>query len=111
MRGTMILFGIALVRRFHFVLYIFGLFLLNHRSAHAFRKHLGAGFHRENANVMRFGPPHQSDAEQKSCAAHDESANNSPDQYAVLCAGWTRKCVKMSTNTKMLSMLREYSIR
>ena len=28
MRGTMILFGIALVRRFHFVLYIFGLFLL-----------------------------------------------------------------------------------
>jgi len=28
MRGTMILFGIALVRRFHFILYIFGLFLL-----------------------------------------------------------------------------------
>jgi tellurite resistance protein TerC len=28
MRGTMILFGIALVRRFHFVLYLFGLFLL-----------------------------------------------------------------------------------
>jgi tellurite resistance protein TerC len=28
MRGTMILFGIALVQRFHFVLYIFGLFLV-----------------------------------------------------------------------------------
>src|SRR5216110_388963 len=28
MRGTMILFGIALVRRFHFVLYLFGFFLL-----------------------------------------------------------------------------------
>ena len=28
MRGTMILCGIALVRRFHFILYIFGLFLL-----------------------------------------------------------------------------------
>jgi TerC family integral membrane protein len=28
MRGTMILFGIALVQRFHFVLYLFGLFLL-----------------------------------------------------------------------------------
>ena len=28
MRGTMIIFGIALVRRFHFVLYLFGLFLL-----------------------------------------------------------------------------------
>ena len=28
MRGTMILFGIALVQRFHFVLYLFGFFLL-----------------------------------------------------------------------------------
>ncbi|HEU0210047.1 MAG TPA: TerC family protein [Candidatus Udaeobacter sp.] len=28
MRGTMILFGIALVRRFHFILYLFGFFLL-----------------------------------------------------------------------------------
>jgi tellurite resistance protein TerC len=28
MRGTMILFGIALVQRFHFVLYLFGVFLL-----------------------------------------------------------------------------------
>lgn len=28
MRGTMIVFGIALVRRFHFVLYLFGVFLL-----------------------------------------------------------------------------------
>ena len=33
-------------------------------------------------------PPHQSDAEQDHGAAHDESANNSPDQYPVLCAGW-----------------------
>src|SRR5437016_9678268 len=28
MRGTMILGGIALVQRFHFILYLFGLFLL-----------------------------------------------------------------------------------
>ena len=33
-------------------------------------------------------PPHQSDAEQDHGAAHDESANNSPHQYAVLCSGW-----------------------
>lgn len=33
-------------------------------------------------------PPHQSDAKQDHGAAHDQSANNSPDQYAVLCAGW-----------------------
>ena len=46
MRGTMILFGIALVRRFHFVLYLFGLFLLitavrmlfGKSSAHDFRE-------------------------------------------------------------------------
>ena len=46
MRGTLILFGIALVRRFHFVLYIFGLFLLitalrmlfGKQSAHDFRE-------------------------------------------------------------------------
>ncbi len=33
-------------------------------------------------------PLHQSYAEKDHGAAHDESANNSPDQYAVLCEGW-----------------------
>jgi hypothetical protein len=33
-------------------------------------------------------PTHQSDAEQDHGAAHDERANNSPHQYAVLCARW-----------------------
>jgi tellurite resistance protein TerC len=52
MRGTMILLGIALVQRFHFVLYIFGLFLVitavrmlfEQRPAHDFRE----------TRVMRF---------------------------------------------------------
>jgi tellurite resistance protein TerC len=39
MRGTMILFGIALVRRFHFVLYVFGLFLLVTALRMLFQKH------------------------------------------------------------------------
>jgi tellurite resistance protein TerC len=39
MRGTMILFGIALVRRFHFVLYVFGLFLLVTAVRMFFQKH------------------------------------------------------------------------
>jgi hypothetical protein len=33
-------------------------------------------------------PPHQSDAEQNHGATHDESANNSPNQYAMLCTRW-----------------------
>jgi tellurite resistance protein TerC len=39
MRGTMILFGIALVRRFHFVLYVFGVFLLVTAVRMFFQKH------------------------------------------------------------------------
>src|SRR5438309_11273224 len=39
MRGTMILCGIALVHRFHFVLYLFGLFLLVTAARMLFRKH------------------------------------------------------------------------
>src|SRR5438309_8519070 len=52
MRGTMILFGIALVRRFHFVLYIFGLFLLITAARMFFGKHLGQDF--KETRVMRF---------------------------------------------------------
>jgi tellurite resistance protein TerC len=52
MRGTMILFGIALVRRFHFVLYIFGLFLLVTAARMLFGKHLGREF--RETRVMRF---------------------------------------------------------
>src|SRR5436305_1459001 len=51
MRGTMILFGIALVRRFHFVLYIFGLFLLVTAARMFFGKHLGQDF--KETRVMR----------------------------------------------------------
>jgi tellurite resistance protein TerC len=39
MRGTMILCGIALVQRFHFVLYLFGLFLLITAARMLFQKH------------------------------------------------------------------------
>lgn len=39
MRGTMIWCGIALVRRFHFVLYLFGLFLLITAARMLFKKH------------------------------------------------------------------------
>jgi tellurite resistance protein TerC len=39
MRGTMILGGIALVQRFHFVLYLFGVFLLVTAAQMFFRKH------------------------------------------------------------------------
>src|SRR5947207_1488674 len=52
MRGTMILFGIALVQRFHFVLYIFGLFLLITAARMLFGKHLGRDF--RETRVMRF---------------------------------------------------------
>jgi tellurite resistance protein TerC len=52
MRGTMILFGIALVRRFHFVLYIFGLFLLITAARMLIGKHLGPDFRETRA--MRF---------------------------------------------------------
>src|SRR4051812_16525880 len=51
MRGTMILFGIALVQRFHFVLYIFGLFLLITAARMLFGKHLGQDF--RETRVMR----------------------------------------------------------
>src|SRR5437899_8309418 len=44
MRGTMILCGIALVQRFHFVLYLFGLFLLITAARMFFRKHPVRGF-------------------------------------------------------------------
>jgi tellurite resistance protein TerC len=52
MRGTMILFGITLVRRFHFVLYIFGLFLLITAARMLFGKHPGHDF--RETHVMRF---------------------------------------------------------
>ncbi len=52
MRGTMILFGIALVQRFHFVLYIFGLFLLITAARMLFGKHLPHDF--RETRVMRF---------------------------------------------------------
>jgi tellurite resistance protein TerC len=44
MRGTMILCGIALVERFHFVLYLFGLFLLITAARMFFRKHPARDF-------------------------------------------------------------------
>jgi tellurite resistance protein TerC len=52
MRGTMILFGIALVRRFHFVLYIFGLFLLITAVRMLFAKHQGHDF--TETRMMKF---------------------------------------------------------
>jgi tellurite resistance protein TerC len=52
MRGTMILFGIALVRRFHFVLYIFGLFLLITAARMLFSKHPTLDF--RETRIMRF---------------------------------------------------------
>jgi tellurite resistance protein TerC len=52
MRGTMILFGIALVRRFHFVLYIFGLFLLITAARMLFGKDQTLDF--RETRVMRF---------------------------------------------------------
>ena len=52
MRGTMILFGIALVRRFHFVLYIFGLFLLITAARMLFGKNPTRDF--RETRVMRF---------------------------------------------------------
>src|SRR5438477_10940945 len=44
MRGTMILCGIALVQRFHFVLYLFGLFLVITAARMFFRKHPARDF-------------------------------------------------------------------
>lgn len=44
MRGTMILCGIALVQRFHFVLYLFGLFLLIMAARMFFGKHPARDF-------------------------------------------------------------------
>jgi tellurite resistance protein TerC len=52
MRGTMILFGIALVRRFHFVLYIFGLFLLITAIRMLFGTHSGHDF--RETRLMKF---------------------------------------------------------
>ena len=52
MRGTMILFGIALVSRFHFVLYIFGLFLLITAARMLFGKHPVDEF--GETRIMRF---------------------------------------------------------
>ncbi len=44
MRGAMILCGIALVRRFHFVIYLFGLFLLITAARMLFKKHQSRDF-------------------------------------------------------------------
>ena len=44
MRGTMILCGIALVQRFHFVLYLFGLFLVITAARMFFKKHPATDF-------------------------------------------------------------------
>jgi TerC family integral membrane protein len=44
MRGTMILCGIALVQRFHFVLFLFGLFLLITAARMFFKKHSARDF-------------------------------------------------------------------
>jgi len=44
MRGAMILCGIALVQRFHFVLYLFGLFLLITAARMFFKKHPARDF-------------------------------------------------------------------
>ena len=52
MRGTMILFGIALVHRFHFVLYIFGLFLLLTAVRMLFGDHPGPDF--GETRMMKF---------------------------------------------------------
>jgi tellurite resistance protein TerC len=52
MRGTMILFGIALVQRFHFVLYLFGLFLLITAARMLFGQHPAHDF--RETRVMRF---------------------------------------------------------
>jgi tellurite resistance protein TerC len=52
MRGTMILFGIALVRRFHFVLYLFGLFLVITAVRMLFTKQPGHDF--RETRLMRF---------------------------------------------------------
>jgi len=52
MRGTMILFGIALVQRFHFVLYLFGLFLVITAVRMLFEKHPAHDF--RETRVIRF---------------------------------------------------------
>ena len=52
MRGTMILFGIALVRRFHFVLYLFGFFLLITAARMFSGKHPASDF--RETRLMRF---------------------------------------------------------
>jgi tellurite resistance protein TerC len=52
MRGTMILFGIALVQRFHFVLYLFGVFLLITAARMLFGKYPAHDF--RETRVMRF---------------------------------------------------------
>jgi len=52
MRGTMILVGIALVRRFYFVLYLFGLFLLITAARMLFGKYPAHDF--RETRVMRF---------------------------------------------------------
>jgi tellurite resistance protein TerC len=51
MRGTMIVFGIALVRRFNFVLYLFGFFLLITAARMLFGKHPALDF--RETRVMR----------------------------------------------------------
>lgn len=52
-------------------------------------KHARCGDQQEKAKDVQneMKPTHQGDAKQDHGAAHDESANDSPDQYAMLCAG------------------------
>src|SRR5262245_25798697 len=52
-------------------------------------KHAHCGDQQEKTEDVQneMKPPHQSDAEQDHGAAHDQGANNSPDQYPVLCSG------------------------
>ena len=53
------------------------------------KKHARCGDQQEKAKDIQneMKPSHQSDTEQNHGAPHDESANDSPDQYAMLCAG------------------------
>ena len=53
-------------------------------------KHARCGDQQEKTEDVQneMKPSHQSDAEQDHGAAHDEGANNPPDQYPMLRAGW-----------------------
>jgi hypothetical protein len=53
-------------------------------------KHARCGDQQEKTEDVQneMEPLNQSDAKQNHGATHDQSANNSPHQYAVLCARW-----------------------